>query len=56
MAKKSNWIYGKVANPKNWHEASDVLKQIGKKRKSGVGLMERLSKIEDLLKEKGYGN
>ena len=56
MAKEKDlgWTYGKSPNPTNWHEAATLLKSMQSKtdRKKGPGLLDRLSAIESLLKEK----
>lgn len=55
MAKiKETYVYGKSKDPRNWHETVEVLKTLAtksKQRKSS-GLLDKLSSIETLLKEK----
>jgi hypothetical protein len=46
--KKTTWKYGDTP-PENWADAAALLKQIQKPKNE---LLDRLSKIETLLKEK----
>ena len=49
MSKKTPWEYGKSPAPRDWKEASEVLRQKPKLKKST--LMDRLAKIEETLKK-----
>jgi hypothetical protein len=51
--KSTPYVYGQSPAPRNWKEAADALKSISQpKTKKGPGLLDRLSAIESLLKEK----
>lgn len=50
MKKKQPYQYGKSPNPRNWHEASEVLKGLQKKKPNPF--MEKLTSVEQLLKER----
>ncbi len=46
------WEYGKSPAPSNWAEAVRILKQQQRSAEKKDTLMDRLSKIETMLKEK----
>lgn len=47
------YTYGKSKAPSNWQEASDAMRRTKKRKaKKGPSLMEKLSGIEKMLKEK----
>lgn len=48
---KRPYQYGRDPHPKDWHECSDVLKEIGKLGKKPNPTMDRLDSIEKLIKE-----
>ncbi len=50
--KATPWTYGHSPNPRNWKEAADAIKSIKQPKQKGTGLLDRLSAIETLLKEK----
>lgn len=55
MAKKvQSYVYGVTPDPRNWHEAADAIKSSAtkSKRKKSSGLLDKLSSIEKLLKER----
>ena len=52
MAKRKQWVYGQSPNPKTWAEAAGVLKGMQAPKKKPNVLLERLSTIEKMLKDK----
>jgi hypothetical protein len=53
MPKKPTYVYGKSPNPRNWHEAADVLKGLSRQKKQEKrNLMDKVVEIERMLKEK----
>lgn len=47
------WVYGKDPNPRNYHEAADILKRLQKssKKKKKSEVYNRLDEIKRMLKD-----
>lgn len=50
--KKTPWRYGQSPAPRNWQEASEVLRSLQTKKKGSTGFLERLEAILAKVQEK----